>query len=55
MTPIVLKNQECVGNKSICDYNRAFIPKAEEIFVSAITNATLAVFFDVLENVRFFR
>ena len=53
MTSIILKNQECIGDKVPCTYNRTFTPKDEEIFVSAITNATLAVFFDVLENVKF--
>jgi hypothetical protein len=52
MTSIVLKNQECIGDKTPCSYNRTFTPKDEEIFVLAITNATLAVFFDVLENVK---
>lgn len=54
-TSIILKNQECVADKNPCEYNRTFTPKDEEIFVSAITNATLAVFFDVLENVKFSR
>ena len=54
ITSIILKNQECVPDKNPCTYNRTFTPKDEEIFVSAITNATLAVFFDVLENVNFF-
>jgi hypothetical protein len=55
MTSIILKNQECVGNQTQCTYNRTFKPKDEEIYVLAITNATLAVFFDVLENVEYFR
>ena len=53
MTSIILKNQECVADKATCKYNRTFTPKNEETIVLAITNATLAVFFDVLENVRF--
>ncbi len=52
MTTIILKNQECIADKTSCTYNRTFTPRDEETFVSAITNATLAVFFDVLENVK---
>lgn len=53
MVSIILKNQECVPDKNSSNYSRTFTPKDEEIYVSAITNATLAVFFDVLENVNF--
>ncbi len=49
---IILKNEACAGGTTACTYNRTFTPKEEETFVSAITNATLAVFFDVLENVK---
>lgn len=48
-TSVILKNQQCIDTNT-CTYNRTFTPKEEEIFVSAITNATLAVFFDILEN-----
>lgn len=51
-TSVILKNQQCIDTTT-CTYNRTFTPKEEETFVSAITNATLAVFFDILENVRY--
>ena len=49
---VVLQNRACEQDTtSPCTYNRTFTPQTDEIFVLAATNATLAVFFDVLENV----
>lgn len=51
--PIILQNRACEGSAaSPCTYNQTFIPQEKESFVLAANNATLAVFFDVLENVR---
>ncbi|CAF2148938.1 unnamed protein product [Rotaria magnacalcarata] len=49
--PIVLLNRGCeaIGNAT-CSYNRTFIPQTQEKFVLAATNATVAAFFDILEN-----
>jgi hypothetical protein len=50
---IVLENRAYEGDtNSSGTYNRTFIPQTKESFVLAATNATLAVFFDVLENVK---
>jgi hypothetical protein len=52
---IILQNRACISDiNSPCSYNRTFIPQGEETFVLATTNATLAVFFDILENVKIF-
>jgi hypothetical protein len=48
----VLQNRACNRDNNLnCTYNRTFIAQTNEVFVLAATNATLAVFFDVLENV----
>ncbi|CAF0803870.1 unnamed protein product [Rotaria sordida] len=48
---IILQNRACGPDNNLhCTYNRTFIPQADEIFVLAATNASLAVFFDVLED-----
>ena len=50
--PIVLQNRPCESDVNTpCTYNRTFTPQGEESFILAATNATMAVFFDVLENV----
>lgn len=50
---IVLQNRACESDATTpCSYNRTFTPQTDEVFVSAATNATLAVFFDISENVR---
>ncbi|UJR14976.1 hypothetical protein I4U23_001955 [Adineta vaga] len=49
--PIVLQNRACESDATTpCTYNQTFTPQGEESFVLAATNATMAVFFDVLEN-----
>lgn len=49
---IILQNRACTGNNNLhCTYNRTFTPQGDEISVLAIRNATLAVFFDILEDV----
>ncbi|CAF0965831.1 unnamed protein product [Adineta ricciae] len=49
--PIVLQNRPCESDVNTpCTYNRTFTPQGEESFILAATNATMAVFFDVLEN-----
>ncbi|CAF3784225.1 unnamed protein product [Adineta steineri] len=51
IVPIILQNRACEGDaNSPCTYNRTFTPQGEESFVLAATNATMAVFFDILEN-----
>ena len=50
---IILQNRPCNSDNNIhCTYNRTFAPQTDEIFVLAATNTTLAVFFDVLEDVN---
>jgi hypothetical protein len=52
---IILQNRACPQDETTsCTYNRTFIPQTEETLVSAVTNANLAVFFDILENVKVF-
>jgi hypothetical protein len=52
--PIILQNGACSSDNNLhCTYKRKFAAQTDELFVSAATNATLAVFFDVLENVSF--
>jgi hypothetical protein len=52
---IILQNHACPQDETTsCTYNRTFIPQTEETLVSAVTNANLAVFFDILENVKVF-
>jgi len=51
---ILLQNRACIGDiTTLCSYNRTFLPQTDESFVLATTNATLAAFFDILENVKF--
>jgi len=53
---IILQNRACPQDETTsCTYNRTFIPQTQETLVSAITNADLAVFFDILENVKYFK
>lgn len=53
---IVLQNRACSSdNNFVCTYNRTFTPQTDEVIVLGATNATLAVFFDVLENVKLMR
>ncbi|CAF0856983.1 unnamed protein product [Didymodactylos carnosus] len=47
--PIILENKPCT-DKTLCTYNRTFVPQVDETMVSAATNTVLAVFFDILEN-----
>ena len=49
---MVLQNQRCDGSSNMtCSYNRTFVPQIEETSLSEVTNASLAAFFDILENV----
>lgn len=49
----VLQNRACEPDTNgPCTYNRTFTPQTDEILVSTAKNATLAVFFDISENVR---
>jgi len=53
---IILQNRACPQDETTsCTYNRTLIPQTEETLVSAVTNANLAVFFDILENVKCFK
>ncbi|CAF4625035.1 unnamed protein product, partial [Rotaria sp. Silwood2] len=48
---IILQNRACgTDNNLHCTYNRTFTPQTDEEYILAARNATLAVFFDVLED-----
>ncbi|CAF3888433.1 unnamed protein product, partial [Adineta steineri] len=48
---IILKNRPCNSDNNLfCNYNRTFAVQTDEVFVLSASNATLAAFFDVLEN-----
>ncbi|UJR31699.1 hypothetical protein I4U23_019179 [Adineta vaga] len=48
---IILQNRACNSDNNLhCTYNRTFTIQTDETNVLAAVNATLAVFFDVLEN-----
>ena len=50
---LILQNRACGSDNSlVCNYNRTFTPQTDETAVLAVTNTSLAVFFDVLENVN---
>ena len=50
---IVFQNRACdPDTNSPCTYNRTFVPQTDEISVLAANNVTLAVFFDIAENVK---
>ncbi|CAF1075834.1 unnamed protein product [Adineta ricciae] len=49
--PILLQNQACNSDNNLhCTYNRTFTLRTDETDLLFTDNATLAVFFDVLEN-----
>lgn len=50
---ILLLNQPCQGDADLsCTYNRTFIPQVQEKYVLGATNASVAAFLDILENVK---
>lgn len=51
---MILQNRACDPEiNHPCTYNRTFTLQTDESFVLAANNASLAVFFDISENVHY--